>query len=83
MKVLQLSNKEISILKIIREKGSSKAQEIYHQLPNCSDFISELRLIHALHRKDFVLQIRSGSESIYMLSEYGKDFISGIPETDY
>lgn len=71
MSTVQLSEKEISILKILAADHGSTANEIHNKWYGDSDFITVLRIIHGLHRKDLLLQIRAGSESIYKVSEKG------------
>jgi predicted transcriptional regulator len=71
MSTVQLSEKEIAILKILVTNRGGTAKEIHSKWYSSSDFISVLRIIHGLHRKDLLLQIRAGGESIYKVSEKG------------
>ena len=75
MNTLRLSEKEIVILKIIVQNHGGTAQEIYRKGSSDSDFVAILRVIHTLHKKGLLLQIRSGSESIYKVSDKGLEVI--------
>ena len=71
MSTLQLSEKETAILKILANNHGGTAKEIHGKWYSDSDFITVLRIIHGLHRKNLLLQIRAGSESMYKVSEKG------------
>jgi predicted transcriptional regulator len=71
MGTLQLSEKEIAMMKILAKSRGCTAKEIHSKWYSDSDFITMLRIIHGLHRKDLLLQIRAGGESIYKVSEKG------------
>ena len=66
-----LSEIEIEILKIFMKNRGGTARDIYNKLPSGFDFITILRIVHTLHKKGLLLQIRSGSESTYKVSEQG------------
>jgi len=71
MSTIQLSEKEIAILKILVSNGGGTAKDIHSKWFGNSDFITVLRIFHGLHRKDLLLQIRNGGESIYKVSDKG------------
>ena len=76
MITLQLSEKEIAILKILATNRGCTAKDLHSKWYSDSDFITVLRIIHGLHRKDLLLQIRAGGESMYKISEKGLKVLS-------
>jgi predicted transcriptional regulator len=63
--ITELSEIEILVFENIFQNKVSSVEEVHQTLPVSLDYLSVLRYVHGLLRKNLLVQMKVGNESIY------------------